>query len=112
VPGRQRQLVIREPDDTGPDIGFDEIHRRRPDERRDEQVGRMPEQRLWCVHLVQHGVTQHRDAPAQRHRLDLVVSTDTAGALAFTTLSIVPALIFFLFAERRIVGGLSGALNG
>jgi raffinose/stachyose/melibiose transport system permease protein len=39
-------------------------------------------------------------------------STDTAGVLAFTTLSIVPALIFFLFAERRIVGGLSGAVKG
>jgi len=24
----------------------------------------------------------------------------------------VPALIFFLFAERRIVGGLSGAVKG
>jgi raffinose/stachyose/melibiose transport system permease protein len=39
-------------------------------------------------------------------------STDTAGVLAFTTLSIIPALIFFLFAERRIVGGLSGAVKG
>jgi raffinose/stachyose/melibiose transport system permease protein len=39
-------------------------------------------------------------------------SADTAGVLAFTTLSIVPALVFFLFAERRIVGGLSGAVKG
>ena len=39
-------------------------------------------------------------------------STDTAGVLAFTTLSIVPALVFVLFAERRIVGGLSGAVKG
>ncbi len=39
-------------------------------------------------------------------------STDAAGVLAFTTLSIIPALIFFLFAERRIVGGLSGAVKG
>jgi len=39
-------------------------------------------------------------------------ATDTAGVLAFTTLSIVPALVFFLFAERRIVGGLSGAVKG
>jgi raffinose/stachyose/melibiose transport system permease protein len=39
-------------------------------------------------------------------------STDTAGVLAFTTLSIIPALVFFLFAERRIVGGLSGAVKG
>jgi raffinose/stachyose/melibiose transport system permease protein len=39
-------------------------------------------------------------------------SVDYAGVLSFTTLSIVPALIFFLFAERRIVGGLSGAVKG
>jgi raffinose/stachyose/melibiose transport system permease protein len=39
-------------------------------------------------------------------------SADTAGVLAFTTLSIVPALVFFLLAERRIVGGLSGAVKG
>jgi raffinose/stachyose/melibiose transport system permease protein len=39
-------------------------------------------------------------------------SADTAGVLAFTALSIVPALVFFLFAERRIVGGLSGAVKG
>jgi raffinose/stachyose/melibiose transport system permease protein len=39
-------------------------------------------------------------------------SVDTAGVLAFTTLSIIPALAFFLFAERRIVGGLSGAVKG
>ena len=39
-------------------------------------------------------------------------SADTAGVLAFTTLSMIPALVFFLFAERRIVGGLSGAVKG
>jgi raffinose/stachyose/melibiose transport system permease protein len=39
-------------------------------------------------------------------------SADTAGVLAFTTLSMIPALTFFLFAERRIVGGLSGAVKG
>jgi raffinose/stachyose/melibiose transport system permease protein len=38
--------------------------------------------------------------------------SDTAAILAFTTLSMVPALIFFLAAERRIVGGLSGAVKG
>lgn len=39
-------------------------------------------------------------------------SADTAGILAFTTLSMVPALLFFIAAERRIVGGLSGAVKG
>jgi raffinose/stachyose/melibiose transport system permease protein len=39
-------------------------------------------------------------------------SQDTASILAFTALSMVPALAFFVFAERRIVGGLSGAVKG
>jgi raffinose/stachyose/melibiose transport system permease protein len=37
---------------------------------------------------------------------------DTAAVLAFTTLSIIPALVFFLLLERRIVGGLTGAVKG
>ncbi|HEX5496732.1 MAG TPA: carbohydrate ABC transporter permease [Mycobacteriales bacterium] len=37
---------------------------------------------------------------------------NTAAILAFTALSMVPALAFFVFAERRIVGGLTGAVKG
>src|ERR1700712_1007096 len=37
---------------------------------------------------------------------------DTAKILAFTALSMVPALGFFVLAERRIIGGLSGAVKG
>ena len=39
-------------------------------------------------------------------------SQDTASILAFTALSIVPALLFFIFAERHIVGGLTGSVKG
>jgi raffinose/stachyose/melibiose transport system permease protein len=39
-------------------------------------------------------------------------SQDTASILAFTALSVVPALAFFAFAERRIVGGLTGSVKG
>ena len=39
-------------------------------------------------------------------------SADTARILAFTALSMVPPLLFFLAAQRRIVGGLSGAVKG
>jgi raffinose/stachyose/melibiose transport system permease protein len=39
-------------------------------------------------------------------------SADTARVLAFTTLSMVPALVFFLVAQRRIIGGLTGAVKG
>jgi len=39
-------------------------------------------------------------------------SVDTARVLAFTSLSMIPALVFFSLFERRIIGGLSGAVKG
>lgn len=39
-------------------------------------------------------------------------STDTAKVLAFTSLSMLPALVFFSVFQRRIVGGLTGAVKG
>jgi len=40
-------------------------------------------------------------------------TTDTARILAYTTLALVPALAFYLVAERQLVGGLtSGAVKG
>ncbi len=39
-------------------------------------------------------------------------SADTAGVFAFTSLAMIPAMIFFLTMQRRIVGGLSGAVKG
>ena len=39
-------------------------------------------------------------------------SSDTAGVFAFTTLAMIPALVFFLAAEKRIVSGLTGAVKG
>ena len=39
-------------------------------------------------------------------------SVDTARDLAFTSLSMLPALVFFSLFERRIVGGLTGAVKG
>ena len=39
-------------------------------------------------------------------------SVDTAKVLAFTSLSMIPALLFFSLFERRIIGGLTGAVKG
>ncbi len=39
-------------------------------------------------------------------------SQDTAMVLAFTSLAMLPALLFFTLAQRRIVGGLTGAVKG
>jgi raffinose/stachyose/melibiose transport system permease protein len=39
-------------------------------------------------------------------------SSDTARILAFTAMSMVPALVLFLVVQRRIIGGLTGAVKG
>jgi raffinose/stachyose/melibiose transport system permease protein len=39
-------------------------------------------------------------------------SQDTAAVMAFTALAMLPALLFFTIAQRRIVGGLTGAVKG
>jgi raffinose/stachyose/melibiose transport system permease protein len=39
-------------------------------------------------------------------------SQDTARILAYTATSMIPALGFFIFAERHIVGGLTGSVKG
>ncbi|MFA6576918.1 MAG: carbohydrate ABC transporter permease [Nocardioides sp.] len=39
-------------------------------------------------------------------------SADTAGVLAFTSIAMIPALVLFLALQRRIVGGLQGAVKG
>ena len=61
-------------------------------------AGGMP-QDLWTLSLgVQQFSTQY--------------SQDTGAVLAYTSLAMLPALAFFLFAEKRIVGGLAGAVKG
>jgi raffinose/stachyose/melibiose transport system permease protein len=39
-------------------------------------------------------------------------TSDTAGILAFTSMAMLPALLFFTLAEKQIVGGLQGAVKG
>ncbi|MGB3444298.1 MAG: carbohydrate ABC transporter permease [Actinophytocola sp.] len=39
-------------------------------------------------------------------------SVDTARVLAFVSLSMIPALVFFSVFERRIISGLTGAVKG
>jgi len=39
-------------------------------------------------------------------------AADITAIMAYTSLSMIPALIFFLFMERRIVDGLTGAVKG
>jgi raffinose/stachyose/melibiose transport system permease protein len=61
-------------------------------------TGSLP-QELWPLPL---GVTQFSTQYSQ----------DTGAVLAYTSLAMIPALVFFLLAEKRIVGGLAGAVKG
>jgi len=61
-------------------------------------TGTLP-QEFWPLPL---GVTQFSTQYSQ----------DTGAVLAYTSLAMLPALAFFLFAEKRIVGGLTGAVKG
>ncbi|MDT0264602.1 carbohydrate ABC transporter permease [Jatrophihabitans sp. DSM 44399] len=55
---------------------------------------------------------QHFTLPLGVATFQSQYSQDTASILAFTALSMIPALVFFVFAERRIVGGLTGSVKG
>lgn len=55
---------------------------------------------------------QHYTLPLGVANFQTQYSADTARVLAFTALSMLPALAFFLVAQRRIVGGLTGSVKG
>lgn len=61
-------------------------------------TGTLP-QELWPLPL---GVTQFSSQYSQ----------DTGAVLAYTSLAMIPALVFFLAMQKQIVGGLTGAVKG
>ncbi|GAA5031370.1 carbohydrate ABC transporter permease [Microbacterium fluvii] len=61
-------------------------------------TGTLP-QELWPLPL---GVTQFSTQYSQ----------DTGAVLAYTSLAMIPALVFFLAMQKQIVGGLTGAVKG
>jgi raffinose/stachyose/melibiose transport system permease protein len=66
----------------------------------------------YLLPLLVFSDSQHFTLPLGVANFQTQYSQDTARILAFTALSMVPALTFFVFAERRIVGGLSGSVKG
>lgn len=56
--------------------------------------------------------TQYFTLPLGVQQFHSQYAADTASVLAFTSLSMIPALLFFTAFERRIVGGLQGAVKG
>ena len=56
--------------------------------------------------------TQHFTLPLAVANFQTQYAQDTASILAFTALSMVPALGCFVFAQRHLVGGFTGAVKG
>jgi len=54
----------------------------------------------------------HYTLPLGVQQFSSQYSSDTARVLAFTSMSMMPALMFFAIFQRRIVGGLTGAVKG
>ncbi|HZM76997.1 MAG TPA: carbohydrate ABC transporter permease [Candidatus Limnocylindrales bacterium] len=61
--------------------------------------------------LVLNDVSLHT-LPLGVQNFSTQYTSDTAGILAFTSLAMLPALLFFTLAERQIVGGIQGAIKG
>jgi raffinose/stachyose/melibiose transport system permease protein len=55
---------------------------------------------------------QHFTLPLGVATFQSAYAQDTAKVMAFTALSVLPAVLFLAFAERRIVSGLTGAVKG
>jgi raffinose/stachyose/melibiose transport system permease protein len=69
----------------------------------------------WNSYLLPLFILNNRDTftlPLGVQAFASQYSVDTAKVLAFTSLSMIPALVFFSLFERRIVGGLTGAVKG
>lgn len=66
----------------------------------------------YLLPLLVFNEQQHFTLPLGVATFQSQYSQDTASILAFTALSMVPALVFFIFAERKIVGGLTGSIKG
>lgn len=73
----------------------------------------------WNAYLLPLFVLSAGGAHVNEYTLPLGVaqfssqySSDTAAILAFTSLAMIPALVFFLAMQNRIVSGLQGAVKG
>jgi raffinose/stachyose/melibiose transport system permease protein len=66
----------------------------------------------YLLPLVMFTTPSHFTLPLAVQNFQSEYTQDTARVFAFTALSMVPALAIFVFAQRRLVGGLVGAIKG
>ena len=66
----------------------------------------------YLLPLVIFTSQDHYTLPLAVASFQSTYTQDTARVYAFTALSMIPALAIFVFAQRRLVGGLVGAIRG
>jgi raffinose/stachyose/melibiose transport system permease protein len=66
----------------------------------------------YLLPLIVLSTPQHYTLPLAVAMFQSQYSTDTARVFAYTALSMIPALAVFIFAQRKLVGGLVGAIRG
>jgi raffinose/stachyose/melibiose transport system permease protein len=66
----------------------------------------------YLLPLLVFATPSHFTLPLGVATFQSTYSQDTASIYAFTALSMVPALAAFVFAQKRIVSGLTGAVKG
>jgi len=66
----------------------------------------------YLLPLIVLTTPQHYTLPLSVAMFQSQYSTDTAKVFAYTALSMIPALAIFIFAQRKLVGGLVGAIRG
>lgn len=66
----------------------------------------------YLLPLVVFTSQSHDTLPLAVASFQSTYSQDTASVFAFTAVSMIPALAVFVFAQRKLVGGLAGAIKG
>ena len=66
----------------------------------------------YLLPLLVFTTTSHFTLPLGRCHLPVEYSPNTGAILAFTALAAIPALAVFVFAERYLVAGATGAVKG
>ena len=66
----------------------------------------------YLLPLVIFSSQNHYTLPLAVASFQSTYTQDTARVYAFTALSMIPALAIFIFAQRKLVGGLAGAIRG
>ena len=66
----------------------------------------------YLLPLVVFSSQDHYTLPLAVANFQSTYTQDTARVYAFTAVSMIPALAIFIFAQRKLVGGLVGAIRG